>query len=97
MYDNAWMEMRAEAHSFMKNKEENLIKKWLETINYKKPVGYYFDLSNKVVELYTTNPGILIGKAGIDIKRFQDMVSEEFFGQKWEVKLVEVRGGFVGI
>jgi len=96
MDDYDWMEFRAEAHAFMKNKEETLLKKWLESIKYEKPVAYYFDLSNKEVTLYTTNPGILIGKAGVDIYRFQDMVSEEFHGE-WKVKLVEVRGGFVQV
>lgn len=96
MFDEAWEELRWECHKFMKEKEEFVIKRWLSTMNYTRPVGYYMDRYNKTMEIFTTTPGILIGKAGVNIDEFKRMLSEEFHGE-WKVKLIEVRGGFVNI
>lgn len=96
MYDEAWEIMRAEALAFMKNKEESVIKKWLNEIGYTEPVGYYRNSWKREMEIYATRLGCLIGKAGKDINKFKKMLTEEFGGE-WEVKLVEVRGGFVQI
>lgn len=94
MYDDeAWLEFRAEAHAFMKNKEETVIKKWLNEIGYTEPVGYYRNIFKREMEIYATRLGCLIGKAGKDINKFKKMLTEEFGGE-WEVKLIEVRGGF---
>lgn len=79
---------------YMKNKEEAVIKKWLDHIGFNEPVGYYRDAFHRVMEIYTTRPGILIGKAGVNVREFEKMLSEEFFGE-WKVKFVEIRGGFV--
>lgn len=94
-YDNeVWQQFRAEAYAYMKNKEETVIKKWLDKIGYTEPVGYYRNIFNKTMEIYTTRPGILIGKAGVQARDFERMLSEEFIGE-WKVKFVEIRGGFV--
>lgn len=94
--EDAWMELRASAHEFMKNKEETVIKNWLNEIGYTDPVGYFRKSWKKEIEIYATHPGVLIGKAGINIEELKKMMSEEFYGE-WEVKLVEVGGGFVRI
>lgn len=96
MYDEAWENMRAEAHAFMKNKEESVIKKWLNEIGCAEPVGYYRNISNREMEVYAKRVGCLIGKAGVNVEKFKTMLTEEF-GGAWKVKFIEVRGGFVGI
>lgn len=96
-YDSdAWLEFRAECAAWAKERDESLIKKWLDSIGYKETVGYYRDSSNRVMEIYTRHPGILIGKAGCDVYRFQEMLSNEFRGD-WKVKFIEIRGGFVNV
>ena len=94
----AWEELRVEAHVFMKEKEESLLKRWLDKIgcNLKEPIGYYRDSWHRTMEIYTTRPGPLIGKAGIHVDELKQMLSEEFYGE-WNVKFVEIRGGFVNI
>lgn len=94
--DEAFLEMRAEAHEFMKNKEESALKRWLESIGFKGTVGYYFNLSDNVVEIYTTRPGVLIGKAGSGVEAFIQILNEEFRGD-WGVRFKEIRGDFVSI
>ena len=100
MYDEqeemAWQKFREEAFAFNKNREETVIKKWLNEIGYTEPVGYYRNSWKREMEIYATRLGCLIGKAGVDINKFKNMLNEEFGGE-WEVKLVEIRGGFVGI
>ena len=98
MFDEGWEEFRAEARAFMKDKEESLIKKWLEKIGYtyKEPVGYYRNSWKNEMEIYSTRVGQLIGKAGVNVDLLEKMLRDEFRGE-WKVKFVEVRGGFVQI
>ena len=100
MYDEydemAWQKFREEAFAFTKKRDEVIIKMWLNEIGYTEPVGYYRNSWKREMEIYATKPGCLIGKAGMNINKFKQMLTEEF-GREWEVKLVEIRGGFVGI
>ena len=93
-YDEEWQTFRAEAHAFLKNKEESVIKKWLNEIGYAEPVGYYRNVCTREMEIYARRVGCLIGKAGINVEKFRKMLNEEFIGE-WKVKFVEVLGGFV--
>ena len=98
MFDEDWEELRAEAHAFMKEKEETLIKKWLDKIGYKgkEPIGYYKNAYNKTMEIYSTRVGALIGKAGVNVDLLKKMLTDEFRGE-WKVKFIEIRGGFVNM
>lgn len=98
MFDADWEELRAEAHAFMKDKEESLIKKWLDKIGYKgkEPVGYYRNSWKKEMEIYSTRVGALIGKAGVHVDLLKKMLTDEFRGE-WKVRFVEIRGGFVNM
>lgn len=97
MYDeNDWMNFRAEAIEFNKNREETLLKEWLNEIGYTEPVGYYRSAWKKEMEIYSTRIGALIGKAGVNVDKLEKMLSEEFRG-KWKVKFFEIRGGFVNM
>ena len=93
--DEKFMIERAEAHKIMKIKEESILKKWLKEIKVEdEPIGYYADLSNNVMEIYTNHPGQLIGKGGIGYESLKNILNEEF-GREWNVKFIEVRGGFI--
>ena len=94
--DKEWEEFREEALRYTREREQGLLKKWLDKIGHTNPVGYYYNYSKKEIELYTTRPGFLIGKHGVHIFEFKDMLKEEF-GYEWTVKFVEIRGGFVNV
>lgn len=98
MFDEDWEEVRAEAHAFIKEKEETLIKKWLDKIGYKykEPVGYYRNSWKGEMEIYSTRVGQLIGKAGVNVDLLKKMLADEFRGE-WKVNFVEIRGGFVNM
>ena len=89
-----WMNFRADCMEYARKKEEALIKKWLDKIGYNETIGYYRDIRNHTMEIYTQHPGVLIGKYGKDVHEFQDMLDEEYRGH-WKVKFIEVRGGFM--
>ena len=94
MFDMEWEEMREDAHTWVKNRNETVLKRWLADIGYRDPVGYYVNRSDNVVEIYTTRPGVLIGRAGVNVDVLRQMLSKEFGGE-WKVKFVEIHGGFV--
>ncbi len=98
MFDYDWEEFRAEALVYAKDRNETLIKTWLNKIGYKdkNPIGYDIRLSDKTITIYSTRPGVLIGKAGINVDELKKMLSDEFRGE-WKVKFVEIRGGFVTV
>ena len=98
MFDNDWEEFRAEALAYAKDRNETLVKTWLSKIGYKDttPVGYYINLSNNTIELYSTRVGPLIGKAGVNVDTLKEMLSEEF-RDEWKVKFIEIQGGFVTV
>ena len=94
--DEIWLKIRSECLAYIRNKEETIIKEWLSKIGYTEPVGYYRNIFKREMEIYTTRPGCLIGKAGVNVEVFKKMLFEEFGGE-WNVKFVEIRGGFVQI
>jgi ribosomal protein S3 len=98
MFDESWEMFRAEAYAFNRDREESLIKTWLEKIGYtyKEPIGYYRNSWKHEMEIYSTRIGHLIGKAGVNVDLLKTMLKDEFHGN-WNVKFVEVKGGFVQI
>ena len=96
MLDDDWNVFRAKMHRLVKDKEESVLKSWLSEIGYTEPVGYYRNLNDVEFILYTTKVGYLIGKAGVNIRKFETMLSEEYGGE-WKVKVYEIRGGFVNV
>lgn len=87
---------RAEALNISMNQDKAIIEKWCEEIGYSYPLGYYNNRCDRTMEIYTTRPGICIGKAGSAIRKFEEMLKEEF-RVPYKVKLVEIRGGFANI
>lgn len=96
MYDEemAWNEFRAECNQIAQDKNNKIIKDWLCKIGYKGTVGYYFNIIDHIVEIYTRHPGQLIGKEECNVYDLEKMASDGHVG-KWKVKFIEVRGGFV--
>lgn len=93
MYDeDAFMKMREDAIDFMRKRYETILNKWCEEAKVETPVGYY-DNHNGVFEIYTDKPGHMIGKGGELYNKFAAILSEEFH-RNYQIKFVEVRGGF---
>ena len=99
-YEDEWLKFRNEALEYAKNKQETLLKKWLDNIGYtkryKEPIGYYLNYLHHTMEIYSHTPGALIGMEGAYVEELKQMLSKEYYG-KWNVKFIEVRGGFVNV
>ena len=94
--ENEWLSIRGEALEYVKNKEETMLKKWLDSIGYEEPIGYYRDTLNKTMKIYAKRIGALIGVKGVNVDKLKKMLSEEFYG-KWNVQFIEVCGGFINV
>ena len=94
-FDNdKFQESRNKVLIWMKEHEKTVIESFLADIKYTKPIFYRKDFSNREFIIYTTDPGLLIGKNGTDINRLKSILTREFGGE-WKVTLEEVRGEFV--
>lgn len=91
-----WMRFREEALEYSANMERTVIEQWLGKIGYTDPVGYYRDNLHNIMQIYSTRPGVLIGKAGVNAEELERMLLE-VFGRDYKVTFVEIRGGFVNV
>lgn len=95
-FNDDFNELIDECLEYTRHKKETIIKEWLNKIGYTDPVGYDISFGPNVAEIYTTHPGVLIGKYGVKVNEFAEMLTEAF-GGKWQVKFTEIRGGFVNV
>lgn len=67
---------------------EKIIQDWLIEIKYEKPIlirkKYIDHLDKKLIQIITTNPGLLIGKGGQDINRLKERL-----GSRYKVEFIE--------
>ena len=65
---------------------EKIIQDWLIEIHYNKPVliKKKYECGKKIIQIITTNPGILIGKGGQDINRLKERL-----GSGYKVEFIE--------
>ena len=98
--EDEWLKFRGEALEYAHNKQEALVKKWLDNIGYtkryKEPIGYYLNYLHQTMEIYAFRPAVLVGVEGVHLAELKKMLSEEYNG-KWNVKFIEVRGGFITV
>ena len=91
-FDTQFEEMRAEVHAWARNRERKFLEDWCTEAGLKEPVAYDYEY-HKGFTVYTNHPGILIGKAGSLINKYQDRLKEEF-GKNNKIKFVEIKNGF---
>lgn len=94
--EEEWQEFRAKCLEVARTIEQRLIEQWCKESNVKTPVGYYRDCVKHVFTVYTNRPGELIGKGGKNIEKFKADLLEEY-KHEYDVKIVEVRGGFANL
>lgn len=94
--EERWQKFRAEALEHEANRERTVLQEWLDDIRFAEPVGYYRDGLNNVMTLYSTMPGLLIGMQGRNIEKLKRMMFDEYH-VVYEIKFVEIRGGFVNV
>lgn len=94
--EDSWQKFREESIVYAENRQQTVLTEWLDKIGYTEPIGYYLDTYHNVMEIYATRIGVLVGKGGINVEELTKMLFEEY-GRKFEVKFVEIRGGFVNV
>lgn len=89
-----WQEIREDAYTYIKNKKENPIKKFMKEIGINDNIIYEYKYRCYSLIIYTKYPGIWIGKAGSGVKRLKEILKEEL-KHDVEVNFVEVKGNFL--
>ena len=81
---------------YTKNRIETVLKNWLDKLGRTDPIGYYLNYSDHTLEIYTTIPGKLIGRAGVNVDDLKQMMVDEYHSN-WNVRFIEIRGGFLNV
>lgn len=97
MYNDSFQQMREECIAYSRNKNSALIERWCNEAGVTSPVGYYNNLGDRTMTIYTDKPGWLIGKGGCLVDKFTKQLCEEFFAKEYHVKFIEIRGGFANV
>lgn len=93
---NDWMELRGDCLNYETNLHENAIKKYVNTIGFKDTFAYNYSYSDNTFTIYTSRPGIWIGKGGEGVKLLKEILSKEV-REDCDVKFKEIRGKFITI
>lgn len=97
MYDEDFEIFRGKCLEFNHNRNCKLIEEWCNEAGVTSPIGYYNELGKYRMTIYTNRAGYLIGKGGCLVDKFKKRLCEEFYANEYEVKFVEIRGGFANI
>lgn len=71
----------------------SILENWCKEAGVKTPVGYYWNTSQKCWEIYTDRPGFLIGKAGVLVDKYKNMLNKRFYCN-YKINIYEIKGGF---
>lgn len=70
---------------------ERVMKKWLKEAKLKEDIYYNIDYNERIITIYTTRPGWLIGKQGYLVEKYTSIMQD-----KWNsfvgFKFIEVWG-----
>ena len=89
-----WLSFRNDAINYMKNVEENALRKFLEQVGIKDIFAYDYDYSKNKFTIYTSKPGIWIGYHGKNVEILKEILSKEV-KENCEVAFKEIRGRFI--
>ena len=96
--DTEFEYFREEAHKYAREREDRVMSRWLKELcgdKFDEPIGYHFDRFKSTATIYTTRPGVLIGRGGRGVDILKSILKDEFeFSRDWKVSFVEIRGGF---
>jgi ribosomal protein S3 len=73
-------------------KTKKIINEWCNESGIQEPVGYYKNPTTEEWEIYTTRPGFMIGRAGVIVDKYRELLNEEFYCD-YNIKFIEIKGG----
>lgn len=99
MYSDSWDDFRAECIKWARERDEAIIREWLEEIGFSGTIGYYISYDG-IVTIYSNRCGVLIGKAGKNIDILKEILHKVYSKKpkkEWTIKFVENCGEFITI
>ena len=70
---------------------EKVMKKWLKEAKLKEDIHYNIDYDEKIITIYTTRPGWLIGAKGYLVEKYS-LIMQEKWSSFSDFKFVEMWG-----
>lgn len=70
---------------------ERVMEKWLKEAKLNEDIHYNIDYKEKTVTIYTTRPGVLIGRRGCLVEKY-NLIMREMWNSFAGFKFVEVWG-----
>lgn len=94
--DDNFEKLLTDGNSFVNNQTVALLNEWCREAQETSPVGYYNNLFEHELTVYTRSPGRMIGKSGLLITKYQEMFSQAFHAD-YSVNISEIKGGFANL
>lgn len=91
---NEFMDFRGDCIENIKNARENALKKYLDKIGFKDIFAYKYVYEENKLIIYTSKPGIWIGKYGVGVELLKDILLNEL-KENCDVCFEEIHGNFV--
>lgn len=93
-WEDNWMQFREESMNYMKNLHGNALKKYVNEAGFKDTFAYEYNYSTHKFTIYTSRPGVWIGKGGTGVDRLKEILLTEL-KKSCEIEFKEIRGEFV--
>lgn len=85
---------RGNYSEYIKNLHENALKKYIYKAGFKDTFAYVYDYNANKFTIYTSRPGVWIGKGGEGVSLLKDILSKEV-KENCDVDFKEIRGHFM--
>ena len=94
-YSNSWEDERESIISELKSYRKEIFKRFMNDCNFHDNFFYEMCYRTHTCTIYTTKPGLWIGKNGNNIKALTEILSND--GMHWDVKLKEIKGTYLSL
>lgn len=81
---------------YIGSKTTELLNAWCKEANVSTPVGYNNDLLNHQLNVFTMRPGMMIGRTGSLVNKYQAKFSEAYHVD-YSIRFIEIRDGFANL
>lgn len=94
-YSNSWEDEREAVISELQSYRKDMFQKFMDDCNFHDNFFYEMCYRTHTCTIYTTKPGLWIGKNGKNIKALTKILSSD--GMHWDVKLKEIKGTYLSL
>mgnify|MGYP004498654345 FL=1 len=94
-YSNSWEDERESIISELKSYRKEIFQRFMNDCNFHDNFFYEMCYRTHICTIYTTKPGLWIGKNGNNIKVLTEILSSDSI--HWDVKIKEIKGTYLSL